>query len=184
MKNIVVSISALFLAAGMLSGCGEKKEEAPKAEAPAAAAPAPAEAAAPAAAPAPAEAAAPAAAPAPAEAAAAAVGDAAKTAADATAKAADDAAKAAAPAGAVDGEKVYKSLCFSCHDMGIAGSPKMSDKADWTTRIAKGADALYASAIKGKKDVPGKVMPEKGGNPALSDDEVKAAVDYMVSKNK
>ncbi|MDD5392090.1 MAG: c-type cytochrome [Thiothrix sp.] len=233
MKNIVVSISALFLAAGVLSGCGEKKEEAPKAEAPKAEAPAN-----------------------PVAAAATAVGDAAKTAADATAKAAGDAAAvagdaakaagdtaakavdataqaagdaakavgdaakqegmagmsgmsgmaaqeapkqegmagmagmsgmsgmAAAPAGAVDGEKVYKGLCFSCHDMGIAGAPKMGDKADWGPRIAKGADALHGSAVKGKNDVPGKVMPAKGGNPALSDDEVKAAVDYMMSKNK
>ena len=90
----------------------------------------------------------------------------------------------AAPAGKVDGEKVYKGLCFSCHDMGIAGAPKLGDKTEWDPRIAKGMDALYTSALKGKNDVPGKVMPAKGGNPALSDDEVKAAVDFMVSKAK
>ena len=85
---------------------------------------------------------------------------------------------------AVDGEKVYKSLCFSCHDMGVAGAPKLGDKQDWGPRIAKGMDALYTSSLKGKNDVPGKIMPAKGGNPALSDDEVKAAVDYMASKGK
>ena len=90
----------------------------------------------------------------------------------------------AAPAGKVDGEKVYKALCFSCHDMGIAGAPKLGDKTEWDPRIAKGMDALYTSALKGKNDVPGKVMPAKGGNPALSDDEVKASVDFMVSKAK
>jgi cytochrome c5 len=221
MKNVVVSISALFLAAGLLSGCGEKKEEAPKAEAPAAAAAPVEQAAAPAVvvvAPAPAASSNPMTAMTDAaNSAATAMGDAAKSAGDAATKAADsatqaagdaakaagDAAKAAAdataqaatdatakvadataPAGAVDGEKVYKGLCFSCHDMGVAGAPKMGDKADWDPRIAKGADALYASALKGKNDVPGKMMPAKGGNPALSDDEVKAAVDYMISKNK
>jgi cytochrome c5 len=229
MKNVVVSISALFLAAGLLSGCGEKKEEAPKAEAPAAAA-APAEqAAAPAVvvvAPAPAASSNPMTAMTDAaNSAATAMGDAAKSAGDAATKAADsatqaagdaakaagDAAKAAgdattkaadataqaatdatakvadatAPAGAVDGEKVYKGLCFSCHDMGVAGAPKMGDKADWGPRIAKGADALHKSAIEGRMNItPGKIMPAKGGNPALSDDEVKAAVDYMISKNK
>lgn len=79
----------------------------------------------------------------------------------------------------VNGEKVYKGLCFSCHDMGIAGSPKLGDKVAWAPRIATAMDALYASALRGKN-----AMPAKGGNPALSDDEVEAAVDWMVSKAK
>ncbi|WP_298682404.1 c-type cytochrome, partial [uncultured Thiothrix sp.] len=81
--------------------------------------------------------------------------------------------------GAANGEKVYKGLCFSCHDMGIAGAPKLGDKAAWAPRIATGNDALYTSSLKGKN-----AMPAKGGNPALSDAEVKAAVDFMVSKAK
>ncbi|MBU0654658.1 MAG: c-type cytochrome [Gammaproteobacteria bacterium] len=128
---------------------------APAEQAAAAAAPAPAEqAAAPAdAAPAPAEqAAAPAAAPAPAE-------------------------QAAAPAAAIDGEKVYKSICFSCHDVGVANSPKLGDKEAWAPRIAAGAETMYGTALNGKG-----AMPAKGGNPALSDAEVKAAVDFMVGK--
>ncbi len=83
---------------------------------------------------------------------------------------------AAAPAAAIDGEKVYKGICFSCHDVGVAGSPKFGDKAAWAPRIATGAEALYGSAIKGKG-----AMPAKGGSVTLSDAEIKAAVDYMVA---
>ncbi len=79
----------------------------------------------------------------------------------------------------IDGEKVYKGLCFSCHDTGLLGSPKFGDKTAWAPRIATGMDALYNSALKGKNS-----MPAKGGNPALSDEEVKAAVDFMVGKVK
>lgn len=85
----------------------------------------------------------------------------------------------AADATKIDGEKVYKGLCMSCHDAGVAGSPKLGDKTAWEPRIATGMDALYESTIKGKG-----TMPAKGGNPALSDDEVKAAVDYMVAQVK
>ena len=87
------------------------------------------------------------------------------------------AAPAAAPAAGVDGEKVYKSVCFACHDSGVANSPKLGDKAAWGPRLATGKDALYNSALHGKN-----AMPAKGGNPALSDDEVKAAVDFMMSQ--
>jgi len=80
---------------------------------------------------------------------------------------------AAAPA--IDGEKVYRSLCFSCHDAGIANAPKLGDKAAWEPRLAAGMETVYAFSINGLN-----VMPPKGGNPALSDDEVKAAVDWMV----
>jgi cytochrome c5 len=78
-----------------------------------------------------------------------------------------------------EGEKAYRNSCFACHDMGIAGSPKLGDKAAWVDRIATGNDALYASAIKGKG-----AMPAKGGNVGLSDEAVTAAVNYMVSKAK
>ncbi|MDQ5768883.1 c-type cytochrome [Thiothrix subterranea] len=106
--------------------------------------------------------------------------DAAKPEAAAEAPKADAATDApAADAAKIDGEKVYKGLCMSCHDAGVAGSPKLGDKAAWEPRIATGMDALYESSLKGKG-----VMPAKGGNPALSDDEVKAAVDYMVAQVK
>jgi cytochrome c5 len=62
---------------------------------------------------------------------------------------------------------------------GAAGSPKLGDKAAWEARIATGNDALYASALNGKG-----AMPAKGGRADLSDDAVKAAVDYMVAQSK
>ena len=76
------------------------------------------------------------------------------------------------------GEAVYKSSCFACHDSGVAGSPKIGDKAAWTPRIATGTDSLYEAAIKGKGAMPG-----KGGNMSIPDADVKAAVDYMVSES-
>lgn len=131
---------------------------------------------------APAQAAAPAAEPAaaaPAQAATPAAEPAAATPAQAAAPVAANPAQAAAPAAAVDGEKVYKGICFSCHDVGVAGSPKLGDTAAWGPRIATGNDALYNSAINGKN-----VMPARGGKADLTDAEVKAAVDYMVNKSK
>lgn len=92
-----------------------------------------------------------------------------------------------APAGAVavarDGPAVYKAACMVCHDAGIAGSPKLDDKEQWAKRIAKGQDTLYSSALNGLQSSTG-VMPAKGGNPALSDAEVKSAVDFMVAQSK
>lgn len=77
------------------------------------------------------------------------------------------------------GEGVYKKACAVCHDSGVAGAPKLGDKAVWAPRIKEGKDDLYGTALKGKG-----AMPAKGGNSALSDAEVKAAVDYMISKGK
>ncbi|MEW5708085.1 MAG: c-type cytochrome [Pseudomonadota bacterium] len=79
----------------------------------------------------------------------------------------------------LDGQAVYQKICAACHAAGVAGAPKHGDKAAWSTRIAQGKDALYAAALKGKG-----AMPPKGGNPVLSDAEVKAAVDYMVEHAK
>ena len=67
-----------------------------------------------------------------------------------------------------------------CHGMGLAGAPKVGDAAQWTARTAKGPDALYANAINGYQGSAG-MMPAKGGRMDLSDDAVRAAVDYMVS---
>jgi cytochrome c5 len=83
----------------------------------------------------------------------------------------------------ISGEEIYKATCFACHGMGVAGAPKIGDKAAWEARIAKGNEVLHTSAIKGIQSTTG-VMPPKGGNFSLSDDEVKAAVDYMVSEVK
>lgn len=82
-----------------------------------------------------------------------------------------------------DGQQVYQASCIACHDAGVAGAPKVGDRSQWAKRIAKGVDALYASAVNGVNGSAG-VMPAKGGNPALSSAEVKAAVDYMVGRSR
>lgn len=92
-------------------------------------------------------------------------------------------AAAAAPAtetAAVDpaGEKLYKSICFACHDAGVAGALKLGDKAVWAPHIAEGIDAMVEVAIHGKG-----AMPPRGGSQA-SDAEIRAAVEYMVQQSQ
>jgi cytochrome c5 len=89
----------------------------------------------------------------------------------------------AAPPPGRDGQQVYQAACVACHGTGIAGAPKLGDKGQWEKRIAKGLDTLYASAVNGVQGSAG-AMPAKGGNAALSDAEVKAAVDYIVAQSK
>ncbi|HJV59448.1 MAG TPA: c-type cytochrome [Albitalea sp.] len=79
------------------------------------------------------------------------------------------------------GEHVFKTTCSVCHATGAAGAPMFKSKADWEPRIAQGKDTLYTHALKGFTGTKG-VMPPKGGNASLSDEDVKAGVDYMVSK--
>jgi len=86
-------------------------------------------------------------------------------------------------AASIDGAQVYQGACMACHAAGIAGAPRTGDKAAWADRIAQGADTLYTHAIGGFQGKAG-VMPAKGGNAALSDDEVKAAVDHMVAQSQ
>lgn len=145
---------------------GAKKEA--DAAAPAAgAAPAATAAAAPAAAAAAASGAAPAAAPAPATAAA--------PAAAAPAAAAPQQAAAVNPAG----EKLYKSVCFACHATGVANAPKFGDKAAWEPYIKTGMDAMVKVAMQGKPP-----MPPKGGAANASEEDIRAAVQYMVDHAK
>lgn len=88
-------------------------------------------------------------------------------------------AKAASGAAGGKGKATFDAICSACHATGAAGAPKFGDKAAWAPRIKTGLDALHASALKGKG-----AMPPKGGNPALADADVKAAVDYMVNAAK
>lgn len=81
------------------------------------------------------------------------------------------------------GDKVYQEVCSVCHMNAIAGAPKFGDKAAWKDRVAEGKEKLYEHALKGYQGKAG-FMPAKGGRADLSDDEVKAGVDFMVSKVK
>jgi cytochrome c5 len=90
----------------------------------------------------------------------------------------------AAAGGASDkGKQVYDTVCMACHAAGVAGAPKFGDKAAWEPRIAQGMDLLYEHSIKGFMGAAG-MMPPKGGRADIPDDDVKAAVDYMVGAAK
>lgn len=82
-----------------------------------------------------------------------------------------------------DGQSVYTKTCALCHAAGVAGAPKLGDRADWAPRIAQGKDTLYKHALEGFTGKKGQ-MPPKGGNTALADADVKAAVDYMAAQGK
>ncbi len=88
-------------------------------------------------------------------------------------------ATAAAKPAAADGKAVYDKVCFACHQQSVAGSPPLGDKAAWAPRIQTGVDAMVQTVIKGKG-----AMPPKAGNPALSETEIRAAVEFMVSQSK
>lgn len=163
MNRLSILVLCGAAAAAALPGCSRREESA----APAART-APAEAPAPAAAPA-------AATPAPADTAAM---PSTSTSADATGTSGTSAA-----AGSGDlGSQVYAQTCVACHGAGVAGAPKLGDKADWGPRIAKGNATLYDHAIKGFTGAKG-MMPPKGGS-SRPDADIKAAVDYMVSQAK
>jgi cytochrome c5 len=89
------------------------------------------------------------------------------------AAAAPAAPQAAAAAG--NGQALYQQACMACHAAGVAGAPKLGDKAAWAPRIAQGLPTLVNSALKGKG-----AMPPKGGS-AAPDTEIRAAVEYMVN---
>lgn len=96
-------------------------------------------------------------------------------------------APAAAPAPApvaenAVGKSVYGKTCAMCHSAGVAGAPKPGDKADWGPRIAQGKEVLYKHAVEGFTGSKG-AMPPRGGGASLSDDEVKAAVDFMADQS-
>ncbi|WP_460878087.1 c-type cytochrome [Rhodanobacter koreensis] len=102
--------------------------------------------------------------------------------------AADAAAKAAASqvayGGTTNGKEIYDHLCTSCHTAGVAGAPKLGDKSMWGPRIAEGLDTLIKHATEGYHGPDGNFMPPKGGNPALTDEQIKAAVTWIVGQAK
>ena len=78
----------------------------------------------------------------------------------------------------ISGEKISQVNCILCHGAGVMGAPKIGDAAQWEARIAQGKDKLIDHAIKGIN-----MMPAKGGNAALSDEEVAAAVIWMANQS-
>jgi cytochrome c len=80
------------------------------------------------------------------------------------------------------GALIYKNSCFICHDQGVAGAPKLGDKSMWVKRISQGNKLLEEHAIEGFSGETG-VMPAKGGNMALTEQEVIEAVAYMVEQS-
>lgn len=82
---------------------------------------------------------------------------------------------AAAPTGPKSGADVYQASCFACHGTGAMGAPKKGDVAAWEPRKAQGMDVLLEHAIKGFN-----AMPPKGTCMACSDDEIQAAIEFML----
>lgn len=87
---------------------------------------------------------------------------------------------AAAGPDLIAGERVYRGTCSICHKSGMGGAPRIGSKDDWEPRLAQGKEILYERAIHGYRGKKGN-MPARGSNVRLSDDEVRAAVDYMVA---
>lgn len=104
-------------------------------------------------------------------------------AAQAAASAASTAAASAQVAygGTLDGSVIYGNLCTGCHTSGAGNAPTL-DKAHWAARLPQGKDVLHKHAIDGYTGPDGGVMPAKGGNPALTDEQVMATVDWMLSQ--
>lgn len=82
---------------------------------------------------------------------------------------------APAPAASVNGQALYNQACAVCHVAGVAGAPKLGDKAGWAARLGLGLDGLTASVVKGKG-----AMPPKGGAANASEAEIRAAVQFML----
>ena len=81
----------------------------------------------------------------------------------------------------VVGAAIYRATCALCHGPGIAGAPRLDHGDSWRQRAATGTETLIGHAISGYRGDRG-LMPARGGNPSLSDDEVRAAVEYMLSR--
>ena len=77
-----------------------------------------------------------------------------------------------------NGKTTYKQVCSSCHESGVNNAPILEDKLEWKLRSAKGTDALYASILNNKCELLKDLRHD------LSNDKIKAAVNYMVSQAK
>ena len=82
------------------------------------------------------------------------------------------------------GQAVWQNNCQVCHAPGLAGAPRIGHQADWATRLTQGTDTLIDHAINGYAGPGGHEMPARGGNPALTDADITAAVNYMISHSR
>jgi cytochrome c5 len=92
--------------------------------------------------------------------------------------AAEEQVAAVAFDGSTDGKMIYDNVCFACHGTGAGGAPKL-ESAPWVGRLDKGLDGLVANAITGFQGTIG-FMPAKGGRADLSDEQIKATVEFMI----
>ena len=104
-------------------------------------------------------------------------------------QAAQDAAKKAAEGqvaygGTLDGKTIFGNLCQTCHTNAATGVPVITDKGAWAPRVAQGLDTLVKHATEGFQGKDGKLMPAKGGNPSLTNEQVKATVEWMLTQVK
>ena len=95
----------------------------------------------------------------------------------------EQASQQAASAPSMSGEEVYNSACLACHDAGVGGAPKTGDQDIWDKRYQQGLDTLVDHAINGFQGEAAMAMPPKGNRPDLSDDNVRAAVIYMLQQS-
>lgn len=93
------------------------------------------------------------------------------------------AASQTAYGGTTDGAVIYQNLCGACHTNGVGKAPTL-DHSHWDARIAQGKETLYKHAIEGFSGPDGGVMPPKGGNPALTEEQMHATVDWMLGNLK
>ena len=80
-----------------------------------------------------------------------------------------------------EGKRIVDRVCSACHINELSEAPQLKQPAMWAARLAKGRDALYHSALNGFVGPTGEEMPPRGGHPELTDAEVKAAVDFIIS---
>ncbi|WP_315386411.1 c-type cytochrome [uncultured Stenotrophomonas sp.] len=93
------------------------------------------------------------------------------------------AASQVAYGGTTDGKVIFDNLCTACHTTGVGQAPTL-DHAHWDGRLGQGKDTLYKHAIEGYTGPDGGIMPPKGGNPALTEEQIHATVDWMLANLK